>query len=266
MIFFEADLNGVSDTFVLDTGSPGLLLNEVVEKTDSCALQAVGVGGGITFHKQKGQLFQMGNFHKRNLESLSVDLTHLEKVKKQKFRGMVGQSVLQFLEIVLDYEAETMQLLKGGEEEEVAGFCRTKQIPFTFQQHFAVVEVKIGNRNYHFGIDTGAEVNILDTKIAKRLSSRLFTETNSIKIRGVNKKGVSAKVGNISKMNIKGNKIEDMQFVLMDMKNLNSGKGIDLDGLLGYPFLSSGIFSIDYVDQVIHVWGVEQEEIIVRKQ
>lgn len=266
LIFFEARLNGVKDTFILDTGSPGLLLNEDTNPSDSSSFSAVGVSGKVTFQKKKGQLFQMGNMHKRGLESLCADLSHLERVKKQRFRGMVGHKVFEENELLIDYLNKTIQLLDNEKEDIVGGLCRKGKIPFVKQQHFAVVSVKIGGRKYNFGIDTGAEVNLLDQEIAKWLSDKHLQKTRTIKIRGVNKRKVQASEVNISKMRVNRKDYHDMPFVIMDMQNLNAGFGIELDGLLGYPFLSSSIFSIDYKNQFLQIWEQVKENIMVQKR
>lgn len=263
LIFFKAKLNGVSDTFVLDTGSPGLLLNDHFKDDNKENFAAVGVNGGLSFQRNSGHSFEMGAALNWDVNSLSTNLNHLEKVKGQKFRGMVGQGLLKTNELFLDYKNKSMQLLKGGKSEDVAGCYRSATIPVTFQQHFAVVKVKIGRRFYHFGLDTGAEVNIIDEDLANHLSSKLFRTTERIKIRGVSKKGVGARVGKIASCQVADKKIEDMSFVVMDMKNLNGGKNINLDGLLGYPFLSSDLFSIDYVEGLLYVWK-KGGEIMVR--
>ena len=45
-----------------------------------------------------------------------------------------------------------------------------------------------------------------------------------------------------------------MEFVFANMKHLNESFESDLDGLLGYPFLSAAIFSIDYRTNRLCIW------------
>jgi len=258
LIYFKAKLNGVSDTFVLDTGSPGLLLNEMADMKNENIFSAVGVNGGLNFQRKSGHTFEIGESLLFDVSSLSVNLSHLEKVKKQKFRGMVGHRLLERNELFLDYQNGIMRLLEGGGNEDIKGIVRSSSSPIKFQQHFAVLKVKIGKRTFHFGLDTGAEVNIIDKRIAKWLPSKLFEKTETIKIRGVSEKGVGADVGKISTCLIADKEIKGMSFVVMDMTVLNEGKSVQLDGLLGYPFLSSGLFSIDYVEGVFYSWKKEE--------
>ncbi|MFK7808314.1 MAG: retropepsin-like aspartic protease [Saprospiraceae bacterium] len=265
LIFFKAKLNGVSETFVLDTGSPGLLINERVNQKTENSFSAVGVSGGLHFQKEYGNTFEMGETLCADVHTLCTNLSHLEKVKSQRFKGMVGHELLKNNEVVLDYKNKQMGLLEGGAKEEVSGYYRSSSVPIDFQQHFAVIKVKIGRKTYHFGLDTGAEVNIIDADIARWLPNRLFEITEKIKIRGVSKKGIGTKVGEISNCEIAGKKVEGMEFVLMDMDVLNEGRNLELDGLLGFPFLSSELFSIDYVSELLHVWKAE-EEALAKKQ
>ncbi len=264
LIYFKAKLNGVSDTFVLDTGSPGLLLNESVKKDDNNSFAAVGVSGGLLFQRRSGYTFEMGPSLRTDVNSLSANLKHLEKVKKQEFRGMVGYSLLKEHELFLDYKNRLMRLLAGGELMDQKGLYRAESVPVKFQQHFAVLKVKIGKRTYNFGLDTGAEVNIIDKEVAKWLPKKFFELTETIKIRGVSKKGVGADVGEISKCTIANKEVDNMSFVVMDMTVLNEGKNVQLDGLLGYPYLSSELISIDYVSELLYVWKTA-DELMVRE-
>jgi len=45
-----------------------------------------------------------------------------------------------------------------------------------------------------------------------------------------------------------------MSYVVMDMEGMNSIYGIKLDGILGYPFLASQKFSINYADKMMYIW------------
>jgi Aspartyl protease len=262
LIFFEAQFNGISDTFVLDTGSPCLLLNEQANTKSKNCYSAVGVSGSFYFEKKSGHTFQMGAEASTDVVSLSANLSHLEKVKKQCFRGMVGQELLAGFELFLDYKNKVMSLLKGGAAEEVKGYTRLQSISFDTQQHFVVLNVKIGRRTYKFGLDTGAEVNIIDNDVAKWLPAKYFQVTEKIKIRGVSPKGVGAEVGQVSTCNIAGQTINNMPFVVMDMSVLNEGNSVELDGLLGFPFLSSNLFSIDYVNELLHVWSSNEDVLV----
>jgi Aspartyl protease len=262
LIFFEAQFNGISDTFVLDTGSPCLLLNEQADKKSKNCYSAVGVSGSLLFEKKSGHTFQIGATSTTEVVSLSANLSHLEKVKKQSFRGMVGKEILAGFELFLDYKNKVMSLLKGGASEQVKGYNRMQSIAFDTQQHFVVLKVKIGKRTYKFGLDTGAEVNIIDDEVAKWLPSKLFQLTDKIKIRGVNPKGVGADVGEVSSCTIAGQTINNMPFVVMDMSVLNEGNNVELDGLLGFPFLSSNLFSIDYVNEMFHVWSPDEDILV----
>ncbi|HHS94980.1 MAG TPA: hypothetical protein ENJ45_00195 [Phaeodactylibacter sp.] len=261
LIFFEAMLNGQLDTFVLDTGSPGLLLNEPIDLECESNYSAVGVNSDLTFQKKKGHRFQVANVVKKNLSSLSINMEHLEKLKNQKFKGMVGQRIFATHELLLDYKTNRISLLNGGQKERVENAQRTEAIPIEQQQHFAVIKIKIGKRSYNFGIDTGAEVNIIDDDLAHRLSPKKFKKTKKIKIRGVSQQGSHAQVGEITEVAFGSQTLNDLPFVAMDMRTLNKGKGMKLDGLLGYPFLSSGLFSIDYIAKKFYIWSrvIEQD-------
>ncbi len=256
LIFFEAMLNGQSDTFILDTGSPDLMLNEPDIDMDSMVSAAIGVNGGLVFMTKKNVEFQMANGQQQKIQTLGADLSHLEEVKKQSFRGMVGHEVLKDHELFIDYANKKMQLLDG--QQTPAGYKRTMRLPFKMQQHFVVIEAKVGSKKLKFAIDSGAEVNVLDHQLSKRFSEKILRKNKTINVRSVNKNKLGAELATLSKMFINEKKYANMPFVLMDMAHLNSGYGINLDGLLGFPFLSANVISIDYINDELCIWAREE--------
>jgi len=104
------------------------------------------------------------------------------------------------------------------------------------------------------GIDTGAEVNLISSKTFSKIKRSSLSEKDSLRIRGLNEDTHELEQVTIKNTIVKGKNYKDMDFVVMDLSNMNKAYGVELDGILGYSFLASQKFSINYIDQKLYIW------------
>jgi len=160
LIFLTPHISEQRDSFVLDTGAPSLLLNRKVHRDSSDAV-ATDITGNLTMQHVVVPEFRLGNIITERVDAYRLDLSHIETSKQHKVAGMIGYEQIKEHEVFLDYQRRQMLLLdieKGiyPDKIEPVGY-----IPFTMQKHFVVVVAKVGGKKMRFGIDTGAEVNLL---------------------------------------------------------------------------------------------------------
>ena len=65
---------------------------------------------------------------------------------------------------------------------------------------------------------------------------------------------------NIATAKIGNKKYSNMEFSFADLSAFDTPGGFELDGILGFPFLSSGKFSINYKKKKIYLWNDPLEE------
>lgn len=254
LIFMTANMSGQVDSFVLDTGAPTLLLNRKVHIDSSDAI-ATDITGDLALQNVVIPNFKIGNVNAERVNAYWLDLSHIESSKQHKVAGMIGYEQVKDHELFLDYQRKEMLLLNTErsiypERIEPVGY-----IPFTMQKHFIVITAKVGGQKMRFGIDTGAEVNLLSKKAYDKLTATVkFEEEDSIKIRGVKEKALNTQQIIIQQTIVRRKNYTDMPYVVMDMEQMNSIYGIQLDGILGYPFLASQKFSINYADKMMYIW------------
>jgi len=73
------------------------------------------------------------------------------------------------------------------------------------------------------------------------------------KIYGVGNSEEPAQLIKVSVTKLEKAAYREMNYVLTDFTSILSG-GTDIDGILGFPFLSSCKFSIDFKTQELKVW------------
>ncbi len=254
LIFLTANMSGQQDSFVLDTGAPSLLLNRKVP-IDSSDTVATDITGSVPMQNVIIPKFIIGNITTERVNAYFLDLSHIQANKQHKVAGMIGYEQIKGHELFLDYQRRQMLLLDTERGIYPEAIEPSGYIPFTMQKHFIVVVVKIGGKKLKFGIDTGAEVNLLSKKTYEKLAAHFkFEKEDSIRIRGVKEKALNSQQVIIEQTIIRRKNYANMPYVVMDMERMNNIYEIKLDGILGYPFLASQKFSINYADKMMYIW------------
>ncbi len=261
LIFVEAELNGKKEKFILDTGAPHFLLNErdSNQKRRKSNLWMNGVGGNKKMAKVRGVKFDWQGITARNNVKYAVDLENIAKAKKRDFAGLIGYDQVRNKEVVLDYEKQKVFLLSRKNKDFFKNYNQVDKIWFRIIGHLPVVKVKIGKKKFYFGIDTGAEVNVIEKRLLKKIPkelikigfNRLVVGKDSLDIQVHGMKLESIKVGK--------SQYENIPFVFTDLSFLNRNSDFKIDGLLGYEFLKRGIFSINYRKKQFNKWELKPQ-------
>lgn len=253
IILVEAELNNSTKTFVLDSGAEGLILNNFVKKGKKAAV--TGVNGTVEAFSVIVENFVWADISYPKMEAISMDLSHLESLTNRKISGLIGYELIKNFEIFIDYEAQSIQIIglemiDGNSKQPMVSF------PLTFDNHLPVIEAIIGKEKLRLGLDTGAEVNLLDKEVSNRISTVTSKPKKSTsKIYGVGKQHESTQLVKVALTKIERAAYRQMDYVLTDLSTINNqDQNMDIDGILGFPFLSSCKFSINFKTQELHVW------------
>ena len=107
IILVEALLNNSTQTFVLDSGAPGLILNNYNKgkKKKKKKEQVTGINGTAQAYSVIIENFVWAGISYPKMEAISMDLSHLESITKRKISGLLGYDLIKDFEVFLDYEA-----------------------------------------------------------------------------------------------------------------------------------------------------------------
>lgn len=250
IILVEAELNGIKGKYILDTGSPMLLINQKPNNNES-------IIGGIS-KNCKGEIVNVKEFvwagiSKKYIEAVAIDLSGLEKSIGTSISGLIGQNIFQNYELYLDVSGQVIKLYKTRKSELHKNRSFKEKINFSMQSHIPIITVKIDGKKYRFGIDTGSEVNVLNKKLRGKLDAQLFGSKAS-QLVGVDGNPQNLESATLNDFKIKGNEFRNFDFLLMDFSILEESFDMKLDGILGYPFLAQNQISINYKKQKIYLW------------
>lgn len=251
-ILVNARINGVLKTFMLDTGAPGLVLNKELLKNKSTIVK--GVTGEVEVSQEIVQEFEWAGIKASKTEALVLDMSHLEAAAKQDLAGLIGYDILKNAEVLFDYKRQLILLSKNYKSSWHQDENPKAVIDFEMVNHLPIIKVKIGKKVLHLGLDCGAETNILDKKVLKKINKSLIVKSKKEKVIGLDKNEKNADVAWISETSIKEDTYTDMKYLFIDFSAINNSDDIHIDGLLGAPFFQSAVFSINYEKQKLYVW------------
>lgn len=251
IILVEAVLNNTLQTFILDSGAPGLILNNYQNKGKKEVI--TGINGAVDAYVVTIKNFHWAGITYPSLGAVSMDLSHLESITKRKISGLIGYELLKDFELLLDYSSQAIQIRSLD-----ADFVNTSRplvsFSLSFENHLPVIEAVIGGEKLRLGLDTGAEINVLDDRLSARIAKAASEPKPYGNIYGVGAKKEKAHIVKVDVTKVASAAYRQMDYVLTDFSSIHHSTTTNIDGILGFPFLSSCKFSIDFKSQELHVW------------
>ena len=235
--------------FILDTGAPGLMLNQKVDRT--AGKQLSGITGTLPADELSDAKLDLGNLHLEKLPALAMDLGRFERALQLPVAGLIGHDVLKNFEIMLDYNNRILMLWQADNDQVMHP---RNQIRFEMQQHLPIIEVQIGDRKLQLAVDSGAESNILHRKWRRKLGNQHFNFVETAHIQSPNDALAPVEAGVVPVTKVKGMDFFKMRYLSADLGPLCRRGRLKLDGLLGFPFLSAGLISINFQQRTLYVW------------
>lgn len=262
LMVVEAVADGQAGWYVVDTGAPGLVLNAryfegyTRQYTGNRLRDIHGGMGNVPYAFVRR--FEVEGLLFRKMEARVVDLTHLEQHKGLPIAGMIGFAFFKDYEVTFDYENFQLQLQTLDKKGNRLGRRRlappSDSLELKMKGHFPFVSAEIEGRRVRFGIDTGAEVNVLGNPLPKHLAS-FFVARDTIQVAGFQQRTRQVLRGNLIPLAIGQYDYSNTEFVTYSLEDFNANSaGADLDGLLGQPFLSNYRTAINYKKRRLYLW------------
>jgi 5S rRNA maturation endonuclease (ribonuclease M5) len=249
----EASINGVSGNLILDTGAPYLVLNKTyfrkgISETDQVSTGITGKGGDVL--KTTVKKFQLQELYYENVEADITNLAQIENSKGVKVLGLMGTNLFTEFEMLIDSRRDVLILYKLDKKgERINKDDLLKQadinIPFTLLNNIIYIDGSIKEKSMRFCFDSGAEVNVLSTKVSKTVLNEFIVQRRSML---VGSGGQRAEVinGIIKAAEIGGHSFATMQTYLTPLGELQRIYDNYFDGILGYPLMFNGTVGINF--------------------
>jgi hypothetical protein len=260
LVFLEGEVDGNKGLFMLDFGSQQVALNS--KYFEDYIFRPIQVGGVNEAHSSAGfttiRSLDLGQMEFRKQSALVTDLTHLESQGGgARVLGLIGIKNFKDFELELNARAGKMSLYSLEKTAEYYDRFLDNQfefaIPFSLKNNIMLIEAEMGNRKMKFGLDTGAEVSVLDKDLIQDLGNDVcFNERMLVK--GSTGTSSTSKAGAINEMRLNSLvRVQNLQAVALDLKPVENAYFMQLDGLLGFDFFDKGVFSFNFSEKYVRI-------------
>ncbi|HFC01087.1 MAG TPA: hypothetical protein ENJ53_09815 [Phaeodactylibacter sp.] len=137
------------------------------------------------------------------------------------------------------------------------------KVKFRMVGHMPIVKVKIGGKRFYFAIDTGAEVNVIDQRLKKKIPKDMIDVIYTGAMIGGDNQQLPMTNMKIKSIKVGEEQYNNMPFAFADLSFLNKNGHYKIDGLLGFPFLKKGLFCIDFRKKQLVRWKLKKNGIAV---
>ena len=124
------------------------------------------------------------------------------------------------------------------------------KIEFKLASHIPIIECKVGKQKISFGLDTGAQVNLINETDLYKFQS-FYTATDTDTLYGADKSPQEVSIGKLTGLIIKNQTFPAMETVISDISHINNSTDEYMDGILGYELLKQQPISLNYKKQKI---------------
>lgn len=253
MLVVKASVDGEIGNFILDTGAPGIVLNADNEEFTNVS-NASSVGGDMQVGEVVVQHFQLGNIYMNKAQGHVLNVRHLETACGMDLMGLIGFDVLRNYELLFDFPNHNIQAFKSGTAKDAMKTAPLTSFSFTLCGHVPVFLAKVGNKRAYLGLDSGAEVNLLNAKYFDKINPSDLANVQAELLTGLDNLTKNVTAADVKSTRVKSTALPSMRYVFTDMSHLRSQLDTPIDGLLGVPFFENRVISIDYGQKKIRIW------------
>jgi predicted aspartyl protease len=259
LILLPVHVNGHGPfDFILDTGAGTSLLSSDLSK--QLQVKVVGskegqsAGGKVSVSLAKVDSLAVAEAKLDDVDVGIVDLSHIGKTIGAKIDGDLGYNFLKHFRIAIDYRE---CVIRFDDPKRVDNFGRTPQTEIAMRlaspaKPLVLVDVHANGRGpFQFAIDTGTSTTAITPKLAKQLGVA-STPIGPVTTGGAH---VDVTAGTLKSFQVGGAKIDNMAVVVADFfEMLSNAVGTNLDGIVGYNFLSHYKVVFDYPNELVSLF------------
>jgi len=220
-----------------------------------------GIAGGISSAVQTTVPdFSFGSKHFYQTAADLISLGHIEDAKKVKVLGLIGVAFFTRAEMIIDYEKSLIYLhflpskkADNYKTEMLKDSSAYSTVPIDIIENKIVAYTQLAGRKLKFIIDTGAESNVLDTRLPNKVFENV-TITRRTSITGAGNKKIEALYGDIKNMKMGTQDIGSLPVIVTNLENACISSICCVDGMLGFDFLSLHKIGFNFVKHQMYIW------------
>ena len=264
LILIKASVDSVEGNFILDTGSPHLVLNVIYFRkypvTVSNDHQTSVSGVEAQVNSTQVHQFSFGTLNYYWEKADLIDMGHIENSKGVKILGLLGLSLIQQCEIIIDYSKSLIYIhriarkeAKTYKSEQLKDESSYSTIPLEILDQKVVAKTEMGGRKLQFILDSGSETNILDSRLPKKIFEHVDI-TGRLNIRGTGNTIVEALQGNLTGMTMGTHDMGSLPVLITNLEKTCFSVQSCINGVLGLEFLPLQKIGFNFVTRKMYLW------------
>ena len=261
LMVVEAELLNKKGNFIIDTGSESLILNKVhfpnLYVHNKSAVKSSGVLNDTDAYKKFLKEFKLQNLSLKNANAHVMNLSHIEKKKNMNLTGIIGYSILKDYEVFIDLYLNQITLTKidakGNKLDKKVYLEKiVDSIGFQLKKHTIVLTTFVGNDKMNFALDTGAEINQLNTRKSKKVI-KFFKPAKRIVLSGAADEKAEVLAGKLYRVKLNEQiYFGPMNTIITNLAKMSEAFGTSVDGVLGYEFFMQKRTIINYKKEMLY--------------
>lgn len=266
LILIKARIDSLEGNFVLDTGAPRLVLNMTYFRDwpsiqDAHEENAGGITGtaGIANPTLIPRM-NLGGITFSKVQADRINLGHIENSRGVRILGLLGMELFRRFEMIIDYENNLLYLHLISRKEAatykspmLADASTYHEFKINLTENKLLTYATIGGKKLTFVIDTGAESNVLDS----RLPDRIFDYVNitrRVVLTGSGSSRIEALYGDMKNLKMGELELSTLPVLVTNLEKLCFSYDRCIDGMLGFDFLSMHKVGFNFVRNKMYIW------------
>jgi len=238
LIVVEAEINGVKENFIVDSGSNGILLNGKSEKSD---VSYATLSGSMTGSEKKIDKLRVGDFEMKSLLGFSTDLSNLEVYLDRSIGGILSCSVFTPHSLVFDFNSS--QLVISDQDVSPTETIGMSVLDFKIIEDLPVTQININGKLFSFILDSGATSHFVDQSFL--VDSRLKNTPTGKSKNIITAAGVSQVSKEYLISNDDSDSWSEVTAFEKDFSAISEEFGIEISGLISLSKLSKDKVYLD---------------------
>lgn len=265
LVLVRARADTTDGNFILDTGCPHLVLNvtyfrnyPLIESPDEDKTSMAGTIEAVP--QTTVRTFTLGAMKQFRLKADLVNLGHIENSRGIKVLGLIGTQLLRQYEMIIDYEKNLIYLhlisrkeASTYKHEMLNDTSAYRTVPIELTDDRIIVRSEMGGKKLRLIIDSGAESNILDSRLPDKVFENVAI-TGRIMLNGAGNQRVEALRGDLKNLRIGDSETGSLPVLITNLEKTCFSYSGCVDGILGFDFLSLQKIGFNFVTRKMYIW------------
>lgn len=249
LIIVSTNVDDKKGDFILDTGSPVVILNKKHFRGKHSNRLMYGVNGEGDAIKTRYSRISIGN---QTWKGVYCEITNLEVLENALCRpilGLIGCQLFKKYIVEIDYTNKLLKLSLSKKDRKYGDQFKAKNSDvrtYRTKGHIPVIRTTIGSQYFNLIIDTGSAFNIL-RKTDLDITSLSIIDGEGQRLAGLGQAELKVEAGTILDLEVDGKVCAPMKTLFKDDLQLHlPGPIRKVNGVLGSEYLQQVILVIDF--------------------